>query len=145
LRHRILLAAAAIGIGWLYRLALIGGLGLGLAIMPMPRAWLTLWPAWRVGSFTWLLTAHVISVLLASLPFAWAVGRLYGRFGPRVSVVLGVMICATLEAQYATDMISAPWLVRGMWLVDVLLFSLTLPFLVWLLRKLPSNSRWSGP
>lgn len=145
-RRNVILAAAVVGIGCLYWLTLIMAVAIGVAVaLPTPDWMLSVFPTRRGATFSSLLLGTIVAVLLSSLPIAWIVNRLYGHFRVQVAVALALVVAAALEAPIAADMVGGPWFIKGAWLSDVLLYSLMPLFLVWLLRKLPSNSRWSGP
>jgi hypothetical protein len=145
-RRNVILAAAVVGVGCLYWLALIMAVAIGVAVaLPTPDWMLSVFPTRRGATVSSLLLGTVVGVLLASLPIAWIVNRLYGQFRVRIAMALAFVVAAALEGPIAADMVGGSWSIKGMWLSDVLLFSLMPAFLVWLFRGRPSNSRWSGP
>jgi hypothetical protein len=145
MRRPVVLVIAPFAIFALYLVALAHVIRFA-AVQPTPRWWIAMFPTWRSASLTWLLCVHAAAVAFASLPFAWVVSRLYGRFAVYVSGVIAVVVWGVLEAPLAVEVTKNPrFFLKGMWLADTLQFLLILPALVWLLRKLPSNNRWRGP
>jgi hypothetical protein len=77
-----------------------------------------------------------------SLPFAWIIARVYGRFSIALSIAFGLVIWGIFDAPLTLDAFRSYGLFsKGFWLVDTVEFVGTLPALVLLLRRLPSNQR----
>jgi hypothetical protein len=140
-RHRITLAAAAIGIFCLYVVALVYAIGVG-------TAWTV--PAWWAAAFStrddsvllWLFLSHLTAVLLVSLAFAWVIARYFGRFSLALSLIFALVIWWLFEAPQMLNSFRADvFLPKGFWIADTVEFIAVLPALVLLFRRLPSNNR----
>jgi hypothetical protein len=136
LRRNILLGIIAIGLTYLYVLALIYGIGL-VAALPVPAFWAEIFPTRHGAAASWILSSHFAVVLLISAPFAWMIARACGRFSTVVSLSVALLILALFEVPLILASINGgatfPWWV---WLADIVQFAGSLPILVLLLRRL---------
>jgi hypothetical protein len=96
MRPPIVLVIAPFALFALYLVALAYVIGFA-AVQPTPRWWIAMFPTWRSASLTWLLCVHAAAVAFASLPVAWVLSRLYGRFAVYVSGVIAVVVWGYLR------------------------------------------------
>ena len=136
---RWLRAVACLGLLCAYGYALMWVFGYEAAL-PMPRRW------------TWfsMILADTLTLILVSVPVAALVARFGGRHATAIALVMTVVLFAVTEAHtlaqdvgafarspHATNMLS-------MLAFGYIRLIAVLPLLVWLFRKLPSNTRWRG-
>jgi hypothetical protein len=141
MRRGIILGIAALGLLYLYLVALVYAVGLAAA-WPTPRGWLGTFSTHRGAILSWLFIAHLSAVLIVSVPFAWIIVRFYRRFSIALSIAFGLVIWGISDAPLAVDAFrNYGTFSRGFWLADTVQFVGTLPALVLLLRRLPSNKR----
>jgi len=141
-RRVIILVIVAIGLVYLHVVALVYGIGL-IAAQRVPDWWAGVFSTRRSADLSWVLSSHFAVVLLVSLPFAWIVVRAYGRFSVTVSIAFGLMIWGLFEAPLMLDAFRTSGVFpRALWFADTIQFIGSLPILVLLLRRLPSNSRF---
>jgi hypothetical protein len=129
----ILLAAAA-----LYTVALFQAVGAQGGWKP--PAFLQSWlddPQARL--WVWDQLTHTLTVLLLSLPFAWALTRLYTRRVLPASLLLVAPAVAWMVLDYLSlrDMLPDAPLVTTIYFVDTAKVALMLPLLAMLLRQRP--------
>jgi len=143
-RRRIILVIAAIGLVYLYVLALVYVIGV-IAAQRVPAWWAHVFSTRRSAGLSWLLITHFAVVVLVSLPFAWIVVRAYGRFSVAVSFTFALIIWGLFEAPLLHDAFRSDGVFpRVLWFADTIQFIGSLPVLVLLLRRLPSNNRFGG-
>jgi hypothetical protein len=141
-RRRIVLAVVAFGLLYFYVAVLVYAIGV-VAAWPTPRWWISALSARRGALLSWLLISHFGVVLLVSLPFAWTIIRVYGRFSIFVAFAFALVIWGTFVAPLTLDALRGDGFFRkGLWLADTIQFLGTLPALVQLLRHLPSGNRF---
>ena len=136
MRHPVVLALAAVATAYVY----LGALGYAMffaASLPLPVAF----SSSGTAVLSWSSFSHSIAVLLASVPFAWLLRGLYGKFSIHVAFAMGVVIWLLLDIPFVIDAYYFPRL-WSPWFADTLVYVLALPTLVWLLGRLPSNNRW---
>jgi hypothetical protein len=140
-RRIIVLGVVAIGLVYLYVLALVYGIGVNAA-QRVPSWWSEIFP--MRSALSWALISHFVVVLLVSLPFAWAIVRVYGRLSIAVSLGVALLIWGLFEAPLTLDALRSGGLFsKGLWLADTVQFIASLPILVLLFRRLlPSNNRF---
>jgi hypothetical protein len=140
MRRRIVLGVAAIGLFCFYVFALVYAIG-------VVAAWTV--PAWWAATFStrddsvlwWLFISHLTVVLLVSVAFAWIIARVFGHFSFGLSIIFALVIWSLFEAPLMLNAFrSDVFLPKGFWLADTVQFIGALPVLVWLFRRLPSNS-----
>jgi hypothetical protein len=139
--HRVILGIVAIGLVYFYVYALVNGIGLAAA-QPVPVFWAAIFPTRHSGALSWVVISHFAVVLLVSLPFAWIIVRVYGRFSVLVSFAIALLIWGVFEAPlmlYAFEGSSVFW--RGLWLADTVQLIGSLPVLAALLRRLAPRSQ----
>jgi hypothetical protein len=144
MRRGIFLGIVVIGLAYLYVLALVYGIGVVAA-----QSVLSWWPApfstRRSAALSWILFSHFVVVLLVTVPFAWIIARAYGRFSLAVSFAISLVIWSLFEAPLMLDAFrSAGIFSKGIWFADTIKFVGSLPLLVLLFRRLPSNNRFGG-
>jgi hypothetical protein len=142
MRHPAVLALAGLAIGYLYLGVLAYAIAFA-AVMP-PQWWIAAFSSSGTSVLSWSTFAHSVAVVLASIPFAWVIVWLYGRFSLYAATAIGVATWLVLEIQFVIDAFYFPRFL-SIWFADTLVFVLALPLLAWLFRKLPSNNRWRGP
>src|SRR5579863_2544181 len=94
--RRLVLFLTSVALGWAYMIAFAFAAGVAAAQLT-PKWWLGSFPEATHAALIWLALVHVISLLLVSLPFAWIINRLYGRFGVVLACLVTATICATVE------------------------------------------------
>lgn len=139
-RRNILLGVVALGLTYLYVLALVYGIGI-VAALPVPARWAGVFPTRHSAAASWILISHFLVVLLVSAPFAWMIARACGRFSVAVSVTVALLILALFEIPLILASANGgaifPWWV---WLADIAQFAGSLPILVLLCRRLRANN-----
>jgi hypothetical protein len=142
MRHRIVLAAVALGLAWLYVKVLIITIGVAVALAP-PPGWGSLFTTHVSSVITWLVICHTVAIFLVALPFSYVIARLYGRVGILLALTLTV-------ALYAVDPLpgvltyfqSFSTRTKMITLFDALKLLGILPGLVWVFGRLTSNHRF---
>jgi fucose permease len=142
---RIALLIACAGLICAYQYALVWGIRHALAL-PIPSAWLSVFPTRISGTLTWAVLIHIVAILIVSVPFALLIARFGGPRAPVVALAITVILFFVF---WLPPLIQHFGITPSRTLVvsafDYLKLFLVLPILVWLVRKLPSNNRWSGP
>jgi hypothetical protein len=145
-RQLLVLTAAAALLTWLYLVAYVY-VNAFVSSYPMPMWLLHAFATDRTAALTWYVLSHAATMLLISIPFAFILNWLYPRFGVALAAGVTLVVWITIEPLsfllHAFE-VAAPY-IRGVYVIDHLIFLLALPGVVWLLRHLPSNNRWSGP
>jgi hypothetical protein len=141
---RLTLTGAAIAAFWLYRWSLFWALGHATA-MPFPSWWLHVVPRGVHGIFLWALLWHTLAVVVVAIPFAWLLARYYGRYGVYLACAATLLIVGPDLPSTAGYFGQMSGFQRGVTLFDITKMLVALPLLVLLLRRSPSNNRWSGP
>jgi hypothetical protein len=141
---RLALTLMAGALFWVYRTAFLYSIGYATAIH-FPAWWFRLVPQNVHGVFAWSFLCHTVAVILVTLPIAWILARVYGRLGVYLGAAgaLALVVPDILSTARYSHLISA----FGMTVVvvDLIKIAVGLPLAVWLLLKMPSNLRWSGP
>jgi hypothetical protein len=141
-RRVIILGIVAIGLAYLYTLALVYGIGVNAA-QGVPAWWSELFSTRHSSVRSWVLISHAVVVLLVSMPFAWVIVRAYGRFSVWVSLAITIVIWGLFEAPLILDAFRSDGVYpRALWFADTIQFIGSLPVLVLLFRRLPSNNRF---
>jgi hypothetical protein len=144
-RRSLLLTIAAVMLAALYAVTIVTVMGF-VAALAIPKWWLQPLPYWRASVLAWIFLTDLATVLLVSLPFAWVVTRLYGRAAVAVGFVIVAVVWGALVVPSITASFEPPGaFLKVAWLVSSAEYLATLPILVWLLQRLPSNNRWRGP
>jgi hypothetical protein len=140
-RRGIVLGVVAIGLAYLYVLALVYGIGVNAA-QRVPAWWSEFFSTPHSSIRSWVLISHIVVVLLISIPFAWIIARAYGRFSAAVSLAIAIMIWSWCEAPLMLDALRTNGVfARALWFADSSQFIGSLPVLVLLFRRMPSNNR----
>jgi hypothetical protein len=140
-RRLVILGIVAIGLAYLYVLALMYGIGVNAA-QGVPAWWSEVFSIRHSAVRSWLLISHTVVVLLVSMPFAWVIARAYGRASVWVSFAIANMIWGLFEAPLMLDAFGSDGVFpRALWFADTMQFIGSLPVLVLLFRRLPSNHR----
>ena len=141
MRRVIILGIVAIGLAYLYTLALVYGIGVNAA-QGVPAWWSEFFSTRHSSVRSWVLISHAVVVLLVSMPFAWVIVRAYGRFSVWVSVAIAITIWSLFEAPLMLDAFRSDGVFpRAFWFTDTIQFIGSLPVLVLLFRRLPFNNR----
>ncbi len=137
-------AATAIAVWWLYRGCLISAVGYAAAI-PFPSWWLHVVSRHSHGIMFWADWWQTVAIVVVALPFAWVIARYAGRHAIYFACVVTVATLAGEVASIAQYISAMSSTMRVITIFDFAKILLALPLFVWLLRRLPSNLRWSGP
>jgi hypothetical protein len=142
---RVVLIIACAGLLYAYQYALVWGTGHALALS-IPSAWSASFPNRLSGTLTWMILVHTLAVLIVSVPFALLIARFDGPHAPAIALVITGTLFVFLSLppliEFFTTLPMRQRVVTGF---DQIKLILVLPLLVWLMRKLPSNNRCSGP
>ena len=142
---RSVLVALALVLAWIYMLAVPTVIGHAAAV-PIPSWWNPLFPSLRSGILTWLVIVHTFAVLVASLPVAFVIERIYGRAGVWVALALTVVIYASTRAWIPfAEFGPSPMRLKVATLFDAIKLLGFLPALVWVFGAWPSNNRIERP
>jgi hypothetical protein len=144
MRRAVILLAAALFLIWFYSYLLLYAVEFS-AGQPVPVNWSYLFLTPRAALLSWLYLRHTIAVLLASVPFAFVIARLY----PRRWLVVALAATAPLYLTTTLPTVvqtfnTTPLRLQIAEIVDAVKLVGMLPLLTWGLRNLPSNMRWSG-
>jgi hypothetical protein len=142
--RRIVSGILAIGLVYFYVLALVNGIGFAAARRE-PAFWAAIFPTRHSGALSWILVSHFAAVLLVSLPFAWIVVRLYGRYSLLVSLAIALLIWGVFEAPLVLYAYEGSGVLRALWLADTVQFIGLLPVLSALFRRLSPTNRFERP
>jgi hypothetical protein len=117
-----------------------------LTALAWPHWWMSAFPTRSIAAQSWLIGIHTSIVLLAAAPVALASLWLLPTRTALLAALAGLAV-AVVEVLPATT----PELWRVVWgahpvffVTDNLKIIFAMPLLVWLLRRLPSNTGWSG-
>ena len=142
MRRVSILSIVAIGLAYLYVLALVYGMGVNAA-QGVPAWWSEFFSVRHSAIRSWVLISHVVVVLLVSMPFAWVIVRAYGRFSFWVSLSIVIVIWGLFEAPLMLDAFrSDGGFPLALWFADTIQFLASLPVLVLFFRRLPSNNHF---
>jgi len=145
LRRPLVLTSVAAVLVVLYLLAFVYMVAF-VAIQPTPVWWRSAFGTHRGAELAWLFSFHAAGVVLVSLPFAFVITRAYRHLGVAVACVVALVTWGTIDASFMSDAFkSAAFGARGFWIADSVELLGSLPVLVWLMQRLPSNNRWRGP
>jgi hypothetical protein len=142
---RIVLAAVAVGLGWLYLWAVAVATSYAAALQ-IPPWWTPLFAASSNAILAWMVLVHTFAVLFVSLPFALAIYFLYERTGIWVAVAITVaMYSLTTLPTVARFIGTSPLRIQMVRIFDAVKLVGVLPALVWgigaLLSKLPHRAQ----
>jgi hypothetical protein len=140
-RRVVILVIVAIGLAYLYVMALAYGIGVNAA-QGVPTWWSEFFSSRHSSVRSWVLISHAIAVLLITLPFAWVIARAYGRISVWVSLAIAIAIWGLFEAPLMLDAFRSDGVFpRALWFSDTIQFVGSLPVLVLIFRRLPFNNR----
>jgi hypothetical protein len=143
--RRALLVVIALVVLYGYSFVLVAGIGYALA-QPHPAWWDSMFSARGNAALTWMVLCHSLAVLIVSVPFAYLIQRLYGRYGPAVALAMTLALFAAFALPaligYFGD---SPPRFKVVTIFDQIKLVGVLPVLVWAFSKLPSNNRSRGP
>jgi hypothetical protein len=140
MRRLLFLLLACLGLLCAYGYGLVYVTGYAAAL-PIPRR----------GFLWWGALLDTLVLVLISLPVALLVSRFGGRRATAVALMMTVaLFAATVLPSLIEDISRGAFAgfrtpMRLYIAFGYLELIAVLPLLVWLLRKLPSNKRWSGP
>jgi hypothetical protein len=143
--RRALLVVTALVVLYLYSYCLIFCIGYALA-QPHPTWWESMFSTRGHAALAWMVLCHSLAVLIVSLPFAYLLQRIYGRYGPLVA--LGMTI--TLFVAFALPALIGSFSgsstqIKVVTIFDQIKLLGLLPVLAWGFSKLPSNHRLERP
>lgn len=142
MRRVFILSIVAIGLAYLYILALVYGIGVNAA-QGVPAWWSEFFSVRHSAIRSWILISHVVVVLLVSMPFAWVMVRAYGRFSVWVSLSIAIVIWVLFEAPPMLDAFrSDGGFPLALWFADSIQFLASLPVLVLFFRRHLSNNHF---
>ena len=146
---RVALVSLALVILYLYSFFLIAGIGYALA-HPIPAWWGSIFFARGPAALTWMALCHTVAVLLVSLPFAFVIQRLYGRYGLVVGLSMTVSLFLYFSLPVFLDptlsvFVNSPTGFKVVAVFDQIKLIGVLPILVWAFSRLPSNQRLERP
>jgi hypothetical protein len=111
-----------------------------VAAQTAPTWWTALFPTYRSGALTWLVLLHVAGVLLLSLPFAFAIDRVFRPYGMWVALAVAIVIACVIEVPSLIEGLkSTAFYIKGFWVVDTVELISVLPALVYIVRRLTSK------
>jgi hypothetical protein len=84
-------------------------------------------------------------VLVVSVPFAYLIQRLYGRYGPAVALAMTLTLFVVFALPALRYLSDSPTRLKVVTIFDQIKLVGVLPVLVWVLGKLPSNHRFGRP
>ena len=145
MRTTLVVLVSCIALFWVYNPVLTWTIGHALAL-PQPSVWSEVFPSRLSGVLTWMRLAHTAAIVVASVPFAFLIAHFYGRRAAGLALLItgasvALFSLPALVEYFATF---SPRM-RVITVFDNLKLLFVLPALVWLMRGLPSNNRWSGP
>jgi|SRR5438105_4677759 len=142
--RRALLVVIVLVALYLYSFFLIAAIGYALA-QPHPAWWDSMFSTRGQAALTWMVLCHSMAVLVVSLPFAYLIQRVYGRYGPLVALAMTLTLFVVFALPALRYFGDSPTRFKVVTIFDQLKLVGVLPVLVWAFSKLPSNKRWSGP
>ncbi|HXC10210.1 MAG TPA: hypothetical protein VNV61_14860 [Steroidobacteraceae bacterium] len=141
MRHRLLLLIAAVALGWIYLLAFTFAAGIA-AVQVTPTWWLGMFSKSATSALIWLALTHAVAISLVSLPFAWIIGRVYGRLRVPLAFAITTAICAFIEIPtISEDFRAVGPILQSIWLFGAAVLFVALPLEVWVFQTWPSNNR----
>jgi hypothetical protein len=145
MRTTLVVLLTCVVLFWVYNFILVWTIGCALAL-PQPSQWSELFPSRLSGVLAWMQLAHTAAIVVASVPFAFLIAHFYGRRAAGLALLItgasvALFSLPALVEYFATF---SPRM-RVITVFDNLKLLFVLPALVWLMRGLPSNNRWSGP
>ena len=144
MRQLIVLIGVAAGLYVLYMLAYVYVTAF-IAIHATPMWWRGSFSADRTATLWWLSIADLVGLILVSIPFALAIDRLCGRVAVRVALGVATITWITIEAPFLVGLGNKALYVRTFQIAASLELLGTLPIIVWLIQRLPSNYRIERP
>lgn len=142
MRRVIIFGIVAFGLAYLYLLALVFGIGVNAA-QGVPAWWSEFFSIRHSAVRSWAFISHAVVVLLLSMPFAGVIARAYGRFSVWISLGIAVAVWGLFEAPLMPDAFGSDGVFpRALWFADTIQLIGSLPVLVLLFRRVPSNHRF---
>lgn len=139
MRRVIILTGVAAGLVVLY-LMVFAYVVAFVAIQPTPSWLRETFTTRQTEDLTWLFTSRMVAFVLASVPFAFVIARVYRRVGVPVAIAVAAIVWATVEASSLIQSLGdTENYVRSFIIADSVELLATLPLLVWLIQHLPSN------
>ena len=129
----------------MYSYSLIVGIGYALA-QPHPTWWESIFSTRGHAALAWMVVCHSLAVLIVTLPFAYLIQRLYGRYGPLIALAMTFTLFVAFALPALIGSFStSPIAVKVVTVFDQIELLGVLPVLVWAFSKLPSNQRLERP
>jgi MFS family permease len=143
--RRVFLVVTALAALYLYSYCLIFCIGYALA-QPHPTWWESMFISHSHAALAWMVFCHSLAILIVSLPFAYLIQRVYGRYGPLIALAMTF----TLFVAFALPALigsfgPSPTRHKVVTIFDQIKLLAILPVLVWAFSKLPSNQRLERP
>ena len=139
--RRLLLTLAAVALGFAYLYAFTYATGFAAAV-ETPDWWFSAFGKSGRAALVWLTLLHLAAITVVSLPFAWIIGRFYGRLAAPLALGITAAICVFIEIPVlSTSFPNGGPLLRGLWFLETIVLLLVLPAAVWAFRGWPSNYR----
>ena len=142
--RRALLAVIALVALYLYSFFLVAGIGYALA-QPHPGWWESMFSTRGHATLTWMVLCHSVAVLVVSVPFAYLIQRLYGRYGPAVALAMTLTLFVVFALPALRYLSDSPTRLKVVTIFDQIKLVGVLPVLVWVLGKLASDQRLERP
>jgi hypothetical protein len=142
--RRALLTVIALVALYLYSFFLGAGIGYALA-QPHPGWWESMFSTRGYATLTWMVLCHSVAVLVVSVPFAYLIQRLYGRYGPAVALAMTLTLFVVFALPALRYLSDSPTRLKVVTIFDQIKLVGVLPALVWVLGKLPPNYRFGRP
>ena len=140
-QRTIVVTVAAVGLFFLYQWILVYTIGYAVAV-PIPTWWRGAFPNRGSGAMSWVMLWHTAAVLAVAVPFAWVIARYFSAHA--VLLALAVTLASILyrESPLMFQYFSAmPTPIKVVTVLDYIVVICSLPMVVWLLKRLPSNNR----
>jgi hypothetical protein len=106
----------------------------------LPSWWMGIWPSRRVGVYTWFGLLNAAGAVIAAVPVAILLRYLIDLNRVRAAFIVGVLpalvVIGSVVMEYPPSRLASALMAVELFLV----IFLAVPFLIWLMRALPSNN-----
>ena len=145
MRRAIAFGLGAIAIVTVYVVVLVSALGVAAALL-VPIWAAGILPRTAASLVPLMLFDNAVAVVVASVPFAWLIARVFGRSRLYVAVSVAVVAWTWIELPFASSLGAGRGsFPRVAWATDSIETLVALPALVWILYRLSSNYRLERP
>jgi hypothetical protein len=100
--------------------------------------------AWSNPTSIRAFAVHCAAIVLAALPYAWVFDHIYGQFGLPIAAATSIAIWGAFGGPNVVVELVLGRADHPTVVLLALIQLTALPLLLWWLRRLPSNYRWSG-